>query len=121
MMTGSVSKQQAIMPVKILRPDGSQLSIEFVVDTGFIGFLTLPPGAVVALGFPFLFDLPINLADDSNSRAAVHEAEIEWHGEKQTVWVLATGRRPLLGMSLLQGSEIIMQCVEGGIVSADVI
>ncbi len=121
MMTGTVSRQQAMMPVVITQPDGKRLSLEFVVDTGFVGFLTLPIGAVAALGFPFLFDLPINLADDSNTSAPVHEARIEWHGAVQTVWVLATGRRPLLGMSLLNGSELVVQCVEGGIVSADVL
>ena len=72
MMSGRVTKQQAILPVTFLQPDGTRFSVEFVVDTGFVGFLTLPVGAVTALRFPFLFDIPINLADDSNTHAAVH-------------------------------------------------
>jgi len=85
MMTGTVSRQQAMMPVVITQPDGKRLSLEFVVDTGFVGFLTLPVGAVTALGFPFLFDLPINLADDINTRAAVRETQIEWQRVSRVV------------------------------------
>jgi clan AA aspartic protease len=89
------------------------------VDTGFVGFLTLPSAAVAALGLPFLHDTPANLADDSEVQLAVHEATIVWQDEERRVRLLATGKRPLLGMALLDGQELVVQCTDGGLVTVD--
>jgi len=45
-------------------PNGSTLPIEFVIDTEFTGALCLPPEAVSLLRFPFIYDVPKNLADN---------------------------------------------------------
>jgi predicted aspartyl protease len=45
-------------------PKGSTLPIEFVIDTGFTGTLCLPPEATSLLRFPFIYDVPANLADN---------------------------------------------------------
>jgi predicted aspartyl protease len=45
-------------------PNGSTLPIELVIDTGFTGALCLPPEAVSLLRFPFIYDVPTNLADN---------------------------------------------------------
>jgi len=45
-------------------PNGSTLAIEFVIGTGFTGALCVPPEAVSLLRFPFIYDVPINLADN---------------------------------------------------------
>jgi predicted aspartyl protease len=45
-------------------PNGSTLPIEFVIDTGFTGALCLLPEAVSLLRFPFIYDVPTNLADN---------------------------------------------------------
>jgi len=45
-------------------PNGSTLPIEFVIGTGFSGVLCLPPEAVSLLRFPFIYDVPANLADN---------------------------------------------------------
>ena len=98
-------------------PDQPNVSIEFVVDTGFTGFLCLPPAAVKALGLPFGFDLDTRLADNSSVRLPVHDATILWNGTELAVRVLATGKRPLLGTALLDGFELNAQFREGGSVS----
>jgi len=95
------------------------VQIVFVVDTGFAGFLTLPPPAVAALGLPFLHDLAANLADDTSIRVDVHSAMILWDGEEREVPVLALGRRPLLGTSLLDGNEAIIQFADGGMLTVE--
>jgi predicted aspartyl protease len=43
-------------------PNGSTLAIEFVIDTGFTVELCLPPEAVSLLRFPFIYEVPANLA-----------------------------------------------------------
>ncbi|WP_081599331.1 clan AA aspartic protease [Prochlorothrix hollandica] len=93
--------------------------IEFVVDTGFTDYLCLPPEAVSLLGLPFIYDIPVNLADNSEVLLAVHEAIILWNGEEREIRVLATGRRPLLGTALLDDHELVVQFTEGGLVTID--
>ena len=117
MMTGTVTDLHAILPVTLRLPNQGELSLEFIVDTGFTGFLTLPPKAIAALNLPFAESIPASLADDSEIQLPVYEAIILWNGTATEVRVLATGRRPLLGTALLQGQELVVQFVESGLVS----
>lgn len=119
MIVGQVANLQALLPVTLRFPGQPDLTIEFVVDTGFVGFLTLPPAAVTALGLPYQFDTAANLADDSQVQVAVHSVTVVWDGAERVVRVLATGKRPLLGMALIAGHELVAQCVDGGIVTVD--
>lgn len=91
----------------------------FVVDTDFTDYLCLPPKAVSLLRLSFLYDLPVNLADNSEVLLAVHEAIIIWNGEEREIRVLATGRRPLLGTALLDEHELVVQFTEVGLVTID--
>ena len=50
MMTGSVSGRHALVPVAIRISGQPDLTIEFVLDTGFVGFLTLAYPVVVVGG-----------------------------------------------------------------------
>lgn len=117
MMRGRIQNRQAIVPVTFHLPGKPRLTLEFVVDTGFAGFLTLPIAAVAALSLEHEYDTRANLADNSEIQLPVHAAVIEWEGEEREVRVLATGRRPLLGTALLDGSKLVAQFVEGGLVA----
>lgn len=119
MISGTVRGLHAEVPVTFRLEGLPDLTLEFVVDTGFVGYLTLPLQAVTALGLPFEYDTSANLADDSEVQMAVHSATILWQGVERTVRVLAAGRRPLLGMALLSGSELMVQCVENGVVTIE--
>lgn len=44
-----------------------------------------------------------------------------WHGARKVVSVLATGRLPLLGMLLLDGSDLNIQVASGGLVLPDLL
>jgi clan AA aspartic protease len=113
---GIVHDLQALVNVTFVLPGKPNLSIEFVVDTGFAGALTLPPEAVAALELPYLQEMVANLADDNNVKTDVHIATILWNGEMIQVALLALGRRPLLGTALLSGSELTVAFQEGGTV-----
>lgn len=119
MISGIVIDRHAIIALNFLLPNGSTFPIEFVVDSGFTDDLCLPPEAVSLLGLPFLYDLPVNLADNSEILLSVHEANIIWNGEEREVRVLATGRRPLLGTALLENYELVIQFTEDGLVTID--
>ncbi|OKH32143.1 clan AA aspartic protease [[Phormidium ambiguum] IAM M-71] len=119
MISGIVTDRHATVTLTFLLSNGSTIPIEFVIDTGFTGHLCLPPEAVSLLRFPFIYDLPANLADNSEVLLPVHEAVIIWNGEEREVSVLATGRRPLLGTALLEAHELVVQFTEGGLVTIE--
>ena len=113
MMNGQVNAHHALLDVVFRLPDQPDLQIECVIDTGFIGYITLPLPAVLAMNLPFLRRMPINLADNSTILVEVYVAKIVWNGEEREEEVLATGRRPLIGTLLLDGHELNIQFIEG--------
>lgn len=55
MITGVVNADlEAVIRVPLRGPNGQQLNIEAIIDTGFNGFLTLPPALLTTLGLPRL-------------------------------------------------------------------
>lgn len=117
MISGIVENGRAVVNIVFRLPRRPDFSIGFVIDTGFTDQLSLPAEAVALLGFPFLYAMPANLADNSEVILPVHGAIILWNGEEREVRVLATGRRPLLGTALLNDHELFIQFTEGGLVN----
>lgn len=113
-MTGTVSNRHALLAVVFRLPDKPTLSVEFVIDTGFTGELTLPPAAIASLGLPYSHSDVVRLADNSAVKVPVYIATLLWNGQIREVSVLATGRRPLLGTALLNDQELRVQFREGG-------
>lgn len=119
MITGRIRQLHALLPITFRLANQPDFAVEFVVDTGFTGFLTLPPAAVAALHLPYLEDTLANLATDEQVGLPVHAATIVWDGVERDVRVLAMGRRPLLGTALLDGRELVAQFWDSGLVSLD--
>ena len=118
-MNGWVTGYHAIIGMTFRTDTQAHIVIDCIVDTGFVGYLTLPPAAVRTLNLPFLRWISASLADDSTIHVGVHVATILWDGEAHEVEVLATGARPLLGTLLLEGHELNVQFTEGGRVSVE--
>ncbi|XGV99544.1 MAG: clan AA aspartic protease [Leptolyngbya sp. BL-A-14] len=110
---------QARIGVLLLAQDRSGIEIECVVDTGFEGFLTLPPSVVVDLGLPYLININANLANDANVETGVYLATVVWNGVERKIAVLAMGRRPLIGTALLADYHLNVDFCEGGTVLID--
>lgn len=119
MISGIVTDRYATVALTFLLPNGSAIPIEFVIDTGFTGELCLPSEAVSLMGLAFRHDTPANLADNSEVLLPIYEAIVLWNGEEREVLVIATGRRPLLGTTLLEEQELVIQFTEGGLVTID--
>ena len=64
MIHGTVVRLQPRMNVLVCSGN-LDIEIEFVVDTGFEGFLTLPPNMVAEFGLPYIAKIQANLADNS--------------------------------------------------------
>ena len=115
-MTGTIIGRKATLPVTLLLPGQPRLTMEFVLDTGYEGALTLPVAAVELLQLPFSHRISANLADDSAKPVSVHIATILWNDTTWEVPVLAMGKRPLLGTLLLENHDIALHFTEGGAV-----
>ena len=119
MMTGNVSFLHPLMPVTFRLENSPDITLEFVVDTGFTGMLALPSEAVASLKLPYIGEQSANLANDAEVRLSLHAATILWHGVEREVRLLVTGRRPLLGTALMNGDELLVQFVETGLLTLD--
>lgn len=119
MMTGNVFNRHVLISVTFRLPNRPDLAIEFVVDTGFTDYLSLPVAAVTALGLPYAHDVPASLATDTPVVLPAHEATVLWNGTPLDVRVIAMGSRPLLGTAMLDGHELVAQFADHGLVTID--
>ena len=91
------------------------LSIEFLVDTGFDGALSLPLSMINRLDAVPLDDLRlIRLANGSPGMSDGYEVSLEWGDEIRLVEILTLDNVPLLGMELLNGFHLGIDIIEGG-------
>lgn len=116
---GQVRGYEARVKVTFRLPHLPDFPIEFVVDTGFAGALTLPPAVVAALHLPFFHETDAILANNVAVRAKSHIAKIVWDGLEQDTLILAMGTRPLLGTALLNGKRLCADFADGGMVVID--
>lgn len=96
---------------------GRQQEIEAVIDTGYTGWLTLPPLVVAALQLRWQTSGRGVLADGSVSVFDVYQARVLWDGRSRSVLVDEFAATPLVGMSLLRGYEFNMRVQSRGKVS----
>ena len=84
------------------------------MDTGYNGFLTLPPGLVAELGLPFAYMGQAFLANGAEVDFDVHYVTVLWDGQPRDIEADATGSAPLVGMLLLDGHDLSIQVRNGG-------
>ncbi len=118
MMTGTVNADlEPLLRLTVQDAGGQPHDVEAVIDTGFNGFLTLPPPLIAALGLPWIYPQPGQLADGSVLAFDVYMATVDWHGQTRSVEVEAVEAKPLLGMALMEDSELRIQVVPNGSVT----
>jgi clan AA aspartic protease len=91
--------------------------VEAVIDTGFNGFLTLPPALIATLGLPWLCRQQGQLADGSFHVFDVYVATVDWDGQQRSVEVESADADPLLGMALMEDFELRIEVRSGGAVT----
>jgi clan AA aspartic protease len=119
MITGTISARRAYVPLRVLGPTGQEGEVEFMLDTGFTATATLPPTACVRLGLVTLRIQPVRLADGTRVLLDVYEATVMWDGVPRAIELLAKEGAPLIGMTLLDGSDVRLQVTEGGPVTIE--
>ncbi len=95
--------------------------IECIVDTGFSGYLALPSNLIDYLKLPKIDDQEVRLGDGTVVSLAKYIAKVLWHEEERSVSVLCTDGGSIAGMFLLFGSRVILDVIENGNVSIEVL
>ena len=85
MITGAISRRRAYLNLTVRGPGGQEGEVEFVLDTGFTGVITLPPSACNLLALPYVRPQPAGLADGSRIMLDVYEATLLWDGVPRAV------------------------------------
>ena len=115
MIEGAVNAAyEPVVRLALEGPSGQSREIDAVVDTGFNGFLTLPPMMIVALELPFQSEGQATLANGSVEFFDVYGVTALWDGHPRFVDVDEADTTPLLGMALLDGYSLYVEVAAGG-------
>ena len=117
MIYGRIIDAKATVPVVFRLPGQPDFSIDFVIDTGFNDYLTLPPQAISAMNLPLYSSIPARLADGREILLSVHLGTIVWDNVEKIVPVLASGYKPLLGVAMMEGYHLEIDFADNGLVS----
>jgi clan AA aspartic protease len=115
MITGIVNVDfEPIIPLSICGSDGKVYTQDAIVDTGFNGWLSLPPDLIAQLNLKWKRRGRAILGDGSECVFNVYEAVLVWDGSFLTIPIDEADSEPLVGMSLMEGYQLMVQVFEGG-------
>lgn len=119
MILGSVANSEASVVVEIANFRGDSRRVEFIVDIGYNGDLTLSAAVIASLDLPFAGPRRARLADGDEIILHSYTAILNWHGDAMRVVASQTEGKPMLGMALLSACRLTIAVVDGGRVSIE--
>lgn len=120
MINGKVTtNREAVIELEIIGPTKQLQQVDAVIDTGFNGYLTLPSYLIHRLRLQLAGNRRATLGDGNMVVLDVYLAKVLWHNQEREVLVLQADGGPLVGMSLLYGSRVTLDVVNGGDVIID--
>ncbi|MGI8980930.1 MAG: hypothetical protein ACR2FY_17015 [Pirellulaceae bacterium] len=120
MISGKVNLQrEAVISVSFLDAGGAEQPVEAVLDTGFTGELTLPASLIEGLGLEFDGSRYAVLGDGSEILLDNYLGQIMWHGRPRRIAILESEGGPLVGMELLEGSDVALRVQPDGKVAIE--
>lgn len=115
MIRGTVNAdREAVVRLILIDANGHQHPTDVIVDTGYTGWLTLPPGLIANMGWAFNRFGRAMLADSSEIAFNIYDAALLWDGQPIQIRVDAVDAEPLLGMSLMYGYRLTVEDIAGG-------
>ena len=115
MIEGVVNSDiEAVASLLLEGGNGQFREVDFVIDTGFNGYMTLTTTLALELGLEVYELIPMDLADGSRTFIPSYEVNVNWDGNVRRVEAGALGDFPTIGMSLLEGYDLMIQVREGG-------
>ena len=114
MISGVVNAhREAVLGLSVLDGNSNGHPVQFVVDTGFDRWISLPPNLVARLGLHWLRFGRAVLADGSEAVFDIYEAQVLWDGQARLIPVYEMDAEPLVGMSLMYGYELVLPILDG--------
>ena len=107
---------EPVLTLTVQGSAGQTREIEAVIDTGFNGYMKLPPRLVTGLGLPFASTGRAFMADGSEVGFDVHYGSVLWDGRRRRIRVNVADTTPLVGMRLPDGHSLYLEVRDGGAV-----
>ena len=118
MIQGTVNRyHEAIVSLPVYHNNGSLYQLEFVIDTGFSEYLTLPVELIIGLELRRSRYTTLTLADNRRVVVPTYKILVEWDGVQRLVEVAELEGVALIGMQMMRGYHLGMDVVEGGAVT----
>ena len=105
---------EAVVRLTVQGPSGQSREIEAVIDTGYTGFLTLPPNLVTELGLVYRDRGRAILADGSEAVFDIYDVAVVWDTRLRNTRASSADTTPLIGMRLLDRYSLYLEVEDGG-------
>ena len=113
MILGHIRDYMPRVSLTLLGVNGP-LSIEFILDTGFEGELSLPYQLLSLVDAIFLEERTLQFADGSLVKRSAYMVDLEWNDEVRPTEVVVLENAPLLGAILLNETHVDLEMRSGG-------
>ena len=108
---------EAVAPVPVMNRNGQFQPCEFILDTGFDGFLALPAELIQRLGQEPAESVFVTFANGRQELWNAWHCRILWHDLPRDLVIFESRGETLLGMALLEGSQVNIQVrIDGAVV-----
>ena len=105
---------EATIRLTLLGVDREVQEVEAIIDTGFTGYLTLPPALIHRLNLSWKGRGQALIADGSLHVFDEYIGTVLWNGEDRPVEVAAADTTPLVGMGMLKRHSLRVEVVARG-------
>ncbi len=105
--------REVVVPLLVHGQNGGDRQVDALLDTGFNGYVALPARVIELLELQRLGREQVTLASGKTHLVGKYEATIGFGGSVHSVEVVEAGE-PLVGMGLLWGFDLRIQCMDGG-------
>jgi len=115
-MEGSVTLGlQPVLPLAVFAPDGTEVEITALVDTGFSGYLVLSPETIETMSLIYDRKEEYTVGNNEDVQFDLYTgAKVRWHGHEKEIVVMAVEGEAVLGMELLRGSRLFVEAKPNG-------
>ena len=118
MIGGWISdNRELVMPLRVLDASEHVHRVEAHIDTGFNGYLTLPPGITQLLGLTPSRPVALTMANDETGTFRSYHGMALWQGQRRPIEIVESEGDPLVGTALLWGSLLTAEMTDNGAVA----
>lgn len=113
MIEGVFRGDSPVVTLTLSGENGSE-DVEFVVDTGYTGFLALPESVLASVGAELAGSGYVALAGETYRRTTIYTVTVDWGGEEIEVRAQTLANDYLLGTKMLRDHQLTVEVGEGG-------